>query len=148
MPAKEKRFGDWSTMRIEMSESRLCFAVTRARSVATRGGTVAGARHGHVHVASWPQAGVKAEVSVRAGAALRMGVPAQIAIGSEQFTLFTKQDGAYVDNPIDELKLLEAMKKGSQMTFSAQTEEGGAVSDTFSLSGLAAALAHVTQGCP
>ena len=103
---------------------------------------------GHVHVASWPQAGVKAEVSVRAGTALRMGVPAQIAIGSEQFTLFTKQDGAYVRDPIDELKLLEAMKKGSQMTFTAQTKEGGTVSDTFSLSGLAAALAHVTQGCP
>lgn len=147
MPAKEKRFGEWSTMRIEMSESRLCFAVTRARSVTARG-AAGQARHGHVHVASWPQAGVKAEVSVRAGAALRIGVPAQIAIGSEQFTLFTKQDGAYVDNPIDELKLLEAMKKGSQMTFSAQMEEGGAVSDTFSLSGLAAALAHVTQGCP
>jgi invasion protein IalB len=147
-PALEKRFGDWSTMRVELSASRLCFAVTQARSRAARGTAVAEGRTSHVHVASWPQAGVKAEVSVRTGTALRTSVPAQIAIGSEQFALFTKLDGAYVENPIDELKLLEAMKKGSQMTFTAQTEAGSPVSDTFSLSGLAAALAHVTQGCP
>lgn len=135
-------------MRVDLTESRLCFAVTRARNGSAPGTAVAEGRTAHVHVASWPQAGVKAEVSVRAGVLLRPGVPAQITIGSEQFTLFTKQDGAYIDNPIDELKLLEAMKKGSQMTFMASTEAGGAVNDLFSLSGLATALAHVTQGCP
>ena len=146
--AREKRFGDWATMRVDLAESRLCFAVTRARNGSASGAAAAEGRTGHVHVASWPQAGVKAEVSVRAGIPLRQGVPAQIAIGNEQFTLFTKQDGAYIENPIDELKLLEAMKKGSQMSFSAQSEAGNAVHDTFSLSGLGAALAHVTHGCP
>ena len=135
-------------MRLDMSESRLCFAVTRARPSSTRSTAANDNRVGHVHVASWPEAGIKAEVSVRAGAPLRRGAPAQIAIGGEQFILFTKEDRAFVDSPIDELKLLEAMKKGQQMTFTAQMEAGAAMSDTFSLSGMAAALAHVTQGCP
>jgi Invasion associated locus B (IalB) protein len=149
LPAsQEKRFGDWSTIRLELKESRLCFAVTRARPASARGAAAPENGISHVHVATWPEAGVKAEVSVRAGTSLRLGAPAQLAISNEQFTLFTKQEGAFVENPIDELKLLEAMKRGSQMTFTAQTEAGNAVSETFSLAGLAAALAHVTQGCP
>ncbi len=148
--AKEKRFGDWSTLRIELSEGRLCFAVTRARAAtaAARSVAIPDGRTSHVHVASWPQAGVRAEVSVRAGTPMRPAAPAHVAIGSQQFTLFTQQERAFVGNPVDELKLLEAMKKGSQMTFTAQTEAGSAVNDSFSLSGFATALAHVTQGCP
>lgn len=149
MPAgRHKRFGDWSTVQLDMSHSRLCFAVTKARAGAGRGAPAVEPAAGHVHVAAWPEAGVRAEVSIRAGAPLRQGIAARIIIGGEQFTLFTHDDGAYVEDPIDELKLLEAMKKGSQMAFTAQTQSGNAVSETFSLTGFGAALTHVTRGCP
>lgn len=79
--------------------------------------------------------------------AFRTGAPAQLAIGVQSFSLSTLGPRAFVDNAILELKLLEAMKGGSQMILTGDTENGP-VRETVSLIGLATALAHVTQGCP
>ena len=146
--SRQKRFGDWSTNRLQGAEQTICFAVSKGRATA-RGAARGDANEGSlVYVSTWPQGGVKAEVSVRAKPPFRAGVPVRLTIGTEIFVLSAREGQAYVDHPIAELKLLEAMKKGGQMTLVGEADGGVAIGETFSLNGLGAALVHVTQGCP
>ena len=147
---QQKRFGDWSTTRHENPGQIVCFALAKPRGAKPQ--SQAGAEAALVYVTSWPQAGIKAEVSVLAGQPFAARGVAQLAVGSETFTLATQGNRGFIANPIQELKLLEAMKRGSQMTLTARSGDGDGDSDspavTFSLVGLAQALGHVTQGCP
>ena len=138
-----QRFGAWSTVRTLSAEQTICFALARARDSSEAGGNGT-----LVYVTSWPQAGIKAEVSIRAAQALSPGGAVTLSVGTRTFPLQIRGERAFVASPIEELKLLEAMKKGSEMILVAHTVDGTAARETFSLSGLAAALAHVTQGCP
>jgi invasion protein IalB len=143
-PSQLKRFGDWSTTRTQTGDQIVCFALARARGTAQTGATEGNL----VYITSWPQAGVKAEVSVRGGEPFRADAQVQLTIGSQTFILKSQGDRAFVGDPIEELKLLDAMKKGGQLTLTGPVASGAAGRDTFSLSGFAAALVHVTQGCP
>ena len=154
-PARQKRFGDWSTVRHEASGQLVCFALGQSRELAGRGAAArtpesAGntTANSLIYVTSWPQAGIKAEVSVRAGSGFRAGTPVRLTIGAQSFGLSNHGDRAFVGNPTDELKLLEAMKRGSAVTIEGETDTSVATSEQVSLNGLAAALTHVTQGCP
>jgi len=63
------------------------------------------------------------------------------------FKLFSRGDRAYVIDPTDELKLLEAMKRASSVVVTAQSEQGAASRDTYSLAGITQALQAVSGGC-
>lgn len=149
---RQKRFGDWSTTRHENPGQIVCFALAKPRGAKpqSQAGSEAALVPALVYVTSWPQAGIKAEVSVLTGQPFAARGVAQLAVGSEAFTLATQGNRGFIANPIQELKLLEAMKRGSQMTLTARSGDGDSESPavTFSLVGLAQALGHVTQGCP
>ncbi|MEO8651246.1 MAG: invasion associated locus B family protein [Hyphomicrobiaceae bacterium] len=100
-----------------------------------------------VYVSSWPKDGVKAEISVKIGYALRKGSDVTLAIGSSNFKLFVNGDRAYVADATEELKLLDAMRKGSTMTVQGTSERGTSTTDTYSLSGITQALQAVATSC-
>jgi hypothetical protein len=100
-----------------------------------------------IYVSSWPKDGVKAEISVKIGYALRKGSDVTLAIGSSNFKLFVHGDRAYVADATEELKLLEAMRKGSTMTVQGTSERGTSTTDTYSLSGISQALQAVATNC-
>lgn len=106
-----------------------------------------------LYISAWPKDGVKSEVSIKLGFPVKkIPDPAANIIGPAPapaaFKLFAKDDRVYVSDATQELKLLEAMKKGSKLTVQATSERGTAVTDTYSLAGLAAALAGLAAGCP
>ena len=55
------------------------------------------------------------EVSVKMGYPFGAGAKATATVGTAKFDLFTKDEGAFVEKPDMETKLVEAMKSGSTM---------------------------------
>ena len=104
-----------------------------------------------LYISAWPKDGVKSEVSIKLGfPAKKAPDPVAAIVGSSpgSFKLFPKDDRVYVSDSTQELKLLEAMKKGSKLTVQAVSERGTTVTDTYSLIGISAALQAFAGGCP
>jgi hypothetical protein len=104
-----------------------------------------------LYVSAWPKDGVKSELSVKLGFAPKKSSEPVITItGAAQgmFKLFVKDDRAFVADATQELKLIEAMKKGSKLTVQAISERGASVTDTYALTGMTAALQALAAGCP
>ena len=103
------------------------------------------------YISAWPKDGVKSEVSIKLGfPAKKAPDPVADVSGAvtASFKLFVKDDRAYVADATQELKLLEAMKKGSKLTVQATSERGTTVTDTYSLTGITAAMQALANGCP
>ena len=137
-------FSSWTTFTHGEAASLLCFATSQPSKQEP-----ASAKRdpAFVYVSSWPKDGVKAEISVKLGYALRKGSDVTLAVGSSSFKLFVSGDRAYVADATEELKLLEAMRKGSTMTVQGTSERGTSTTDTYSLAGISQALAAVATNC-
>lgn len=138
-----KKSGDWQVLSYDGPDGRICFAIASPKS-SDPPQSVGGA---HFYVSSWPKDGVRAEISVKTSAPLKPGAPASIAIDQTFYKAFSKGDRAFVIDTTDELKLLEAMKKGSTLMVVGQSERGVVSKDTYSLAGLTQALQLVSAGC-
>ena len=63
--------------------------------------------------------------------------------------MFTDKDSAWIENPAQETDLIEAMQKGNPHDRGQGTSRRGTVStDTYSLSGITAALDAIAKECP
>ena len=137
-------FNDWYFYSHEGSNERVCFAASAPQSSEPAGVSRDPA---YFYISAWPKEGVRTELSVKIGYPFREGSEAKVTIGNETFTMFTHEDRAFVNNPIEELKLLEAMKRGSTMVVEGVTEQGTSTRDTFSLLGVTKAVQTLTSQC-
>ena len=61
--------------------------------------------------------------------------------------MYTQGDGLWIKNAAEEEKLVEAMRKGADMTVKAVSSRGTQTTDVFSLKGLSQALDRMAQDC-
>jgi len=137
-------FASWTAFTHGEGGSLLCFATAQPTKQEPAGAKRSPA---FVYVSSWPKDGVKAEVSVRVGYPLKGGSEVTMAIGNASFKLFAHGDRAYIADAGEELKLIEAMRRGSTMTIVGTSERGTTTTDTYSLAGVTQALHAVTTSC-
>ena len=138
------KFGEWSVYAHDEASGRICFASTPPRASDPPQDT---GFKPLLYVSSWPREGVRAEVSVKTASPLKPGGVSTIIVDKAPFKLTAKADRAYVLDATEELKLLEAMKKGSSVIVVAQTEQGVVAKDTYSLAGITQALQAITAAC-
>lgn len=139
-----KTYRDWSVFSHEDSNKKICFAASQPKDSTPEGANREGV---FFYISAWPKDGVKSEVSVRLGYQIQKGSTVKISVGSEAYDLFAKDDKAFVADPTQELKLIEAMKRGSTMKVEATSDSGSATEDTFSLIGISAALKGLEDTC-
>ena len=139
-----KTFNDWKVVIHDGKPAKVCFAVSEPKTLDPGDGK---RKRAFFYVSSWPKDGVKAEVSVNMGFELRPNVQIAVTVGSATFNLFAKDDKAFVADATDELKLIESMKRGSTMIVRGMAADGGQTTDTYSLSGITAALRNLQQSC-
>jgi hypothetical protein len=137
-------FSSWTAFTHGEAASLLCFATAQPTKQEPAGAKRSPA---FVYVSSWPKDGVKAEVSVRVGYPLRGGSDVTMAVSGSSFKLFVHGDRAYIADAGEELKLLDAMRKGSTMTVVGTSERGTTTTDTYSLAGVSQALQAVATNC-
>jgi hypothetical protein len=138
------KFGEWTVYAHDEASGRICFASTPPRASDPPQDT---GFKPLLYISSWPREGVRAEVSVKAASPLKPGALSSIIVDKATFKLSANGDRAYVLDSTDELKLLEAMKKGSSVIVLAQTEQGVMAKDTYSLTGMTQALQAITAAC-
>jgi invasion protein IalB len=138
-------FGNWSLNATPDEASKTCFAATQPTLKEP-----AGANRAPVvlYISAWPKDGVKSEISIKLGYKIKGGSDVMVTIGTASFTLFGKDDRAFVADATQELKLLDEMKKGSKLVVQATSERGTATTDTYSLAGLTQALKALSEKCP
>jgi hypothetical protein len=138
-----EKFKDWSAY-AGTGTSKVCFAVAKPRESAPKA-----VKRGPIffYISRWPADNVVNEVSVKMGYPFSEGAKATVTIGSAKFELFTKEEGAFVEKPEMETKLIDAMKGGTTMKIQGKSARGTATTDTYSLSGLSEALDRAAKEC-
>lgn len=142
------KFNDWTLYSNTDATGKLCFLTSLP--VATE---PVGIKRDLAlfYISAWLKDGVKSEISIKLGFPGKKAsepVAGITGAAAASFKLFVKDDRAYVADATQELKLLEAMKKGSKLTVQAISERGTTVTDTYSLAGIATALQALAAGCP
>ena len=142
-------FRDWHVYSVGAGTDRLCYALSQPKQMnpanLTRDSVF-------LLISSWPGRKVKNEPSVVPGYQYKVGSKVQVQVGADKFELFTKNDGssaggAWLENPADEKKLVDAMKRGSEMVITGTSLRGALTRDNYSLAGISAALDKVDATC-
>jgi hypothetical protein len=96
-----------------------------------------------------PADSVKHEFSLIFGYSFRPGSSATAEVGSDQFDLFIQRDGAWIRNPADGLRMVNAAMRGQlDLLIKGVSDTAGRSTDRYSLLGITKALARIEQDCP
>lgn len=93
-----------------------------------------------------PSEQVNGEISVIYGYPMREG-STRAEIAGTRFPLFARDENAWVENVADEPRLVESMRRGSNMRVFGTSTRGTTTIDTYSLSGITAAINRARQEC-
>jgi invasion protein IalB len=141
---RASQHGDWSLMTDENTPHLFCFVTSEPKSTAPADAQREAPR---AYISAWPKDGIRAEVSFRMGFRVKKTAQAMATVSPAGFRLFGSGDRVYVSDSTRELKLVEAMRKGSTMTVAATSDGGAAVTDTYSLNGIGQALQKLQETC-
>jgi invasion protein IalB len=138
-----QKFDDWSAY-ASPGDPKVCFAVSKPTASSPKN-----VKRGPIlfYISRWPGDKVVNEISVKMGYPFAAGAKVTAAIGKDKFELFTKDEGAFVEKPETEAKLVDAMKAGSIMKVDGRSSRGTHTSDTYSLKGLGDALDRIAKEC-
>lgn len=137
------QFGDWSVY-VSTASPKVCYAISQPKTRSPEGLKRDPA---YFFISTRPGENVKNEVTVTVGFPLKEGSDATLTVGNATLQLYTKDQGAWVRNVADEAKLVEAMKRGKDLTVASTSLRGNATTDKYSLVGLGQALDRVAQEC-
>ena len=101
--------GTWGLYADTADPKQVCFVAAQPQAVEP-----IGANRGPIYfyISAWPKDGIKLEPSIKAGYPVKPDKDMTVTIGSDTFKLFGKGDRGFVNDPTEELKLIESMKKG------------------------------------
>ncbi len=139
------RHADWTAFAHDDGTTKLCFAATQPKE---RQPATARRDPPHFYITSWPKTGTKAEVSIKLGYPVKKGSTVTVSIDTKPYKLFAEADRAFVADVTEEAAIVEALKKGRQLSVQATSERGTVTVDTYSLAGVTQALQAAMAACP
>ena len=101
----------------------------------------------YIFAATRPAENVKNEVSVIIGYPFKSTSDATAEIGTAKFAMYTKNGGAWIKNAADEARIIEAMRKGADLTIKGTSGGSMQSTDQYSLKGLPQALDRAEREC-
>ena len=140
------QYGDWGAYTAAPEGKKVCFSLAKPKSSTT---TPAGRKRdpAFVFISSRPSENVRNEVSVIIGYPFRQSSDATAEIGTTRFSMYTQNDGAWIKNVAEEARLIDAMRKGAELTIKGTSTRNTQSTDTYSLKGLSQAMDRVDQEC-
>jgi hypothetical protein len=140
------QFGDWGAYAANSGGRAVCYALAKPSSSATQPPNRP-RDPAYIFVSTRPAENVRNEVSIVVGYPFKPGFEASADIGSNKYAMYTQADGAWVKNPAEEARMVEAMRKGADLVISGESGKGTKSTDRYALRGLAQALDRVAQEC-
>ncbi len=128
---------DWAAYSYVQNNAKTCYvlSVPKAKQPADL-------NHGDIFffVQHKPGQNVSFEPQFTAGYNLRENSAVTVTVGNASFSMFTRGNSAWIENPAQEPQLIAAMRGGATMSIKATSGRGNATSYEFSLKGISAAL--------
>jgi invasion protein IalB len=148
-PTSIGSFNAWNAYVSADADGKTCFAAAQpqnskySRPVASRGDTF-------FMITTIPSKSIKNEASTIAGFPFKAGSDVTASVDGTDFKMFFNDAAGETSwaVPDQEAALIDAMKKGSKLSVSSTSSRGTAVTDSYSLSGITAALNAVAKECP
>ncbi len=140
------QYGEWGAYTASPAGNKVCFALAKPKTAKTE---PAGRKRdqSYLFVSSRPGEKVRNEISVVIGYPFKTSSDATAEIGGSKFPMYTLNDGAWIKNATEEARMVEAMRKGADLTVTGTSGRGTVSTDQYSLKGLAQALDKIDQEC-
>jgi hypothetical protein len=140
------QYGDWGAYTASPGGKKICFAIAKPKTSKTEppGRT---RDQSYVFVSTRPGENVRNEVSVVIGYPFKSSSDATAEIGGVKFAMYTQNDGAWIKNVAEETRMVDAMRKGADLTVKGTSGRGTQSIDEYSLKGLPQALDKLAQEC-
>jgi len=140
------QYGDWGAYTASPGGRKVCFSIAKPKASQTN---PAGRKRdqAYVFISNRPAEKVRNEVSVIIGYPFKAASDATAEIGGDKFAMYTLNDGAWIKNVAEEARMVEAMRKGSDLTVKGVSGHGTESTDQYSLKGLSQALDRAAQEC-
>ena len=140
------QFGSWGAYSATPGGRKVCFALAKPSSSKTNPPNRP-RDPAFVFVSTRPAEKVSNEVSVSIGYQLKPGSEGSLEVGTAKYAMYTQGDGLWIKNAAEEAQMVEALKRGADVTVKGMSAKGTETTDVFSLKGLAQALDRVSQDC-
>lgn len=118
-----------------------CFAIAEP----VRGG--GGRWRPFVAISTWPAAGVRGQVHVRLGRALRAGAPVTLVVDGRRFALVASGADAWAPDRRADAAIVAAIRSARTMSVASVAATGGGFVETYVLKGAATAIDAAALGC-
>ena len=140
------QYGDWGAYSAAPGGRKVCFSIAKPKASQTN---PAGRKRdqAYVFVSTRPSENVRNEVSVIIGYPFKPSTDASVEIGAAKFAMYTMNDGAWIKNVAEEARMVDAMRKGSDLTIKGVSGHGTESTDQYSLKGLSEALDRAGREC-
>jgi hypothetical protein len=140
------QYGDWGAYFAAPGGKKVCFSIAKPKTAQTN---PPGRKRDQawLFVTDRPAENVRNEVSVIVGYPFKPATEASAEIGTAKFAMYTMSDGAWIKNVAEEAHMIEAMRKGSDLTVRGVSGHGTESVDQYALKGLSQALDRADQEC-
>jgi len=139
-------YGEWGAYQGGSGARRVCFALSKPASTQTAPPNRP-RDPSYLFISTRPAENVRNEVSIIIGYSFKPNADATVEIGSNKFTMYTQNDGAWLKNPAEEPRMIEVMRKSPDLVIKGTSAKGTQSTDRYSLKGLAQALDRTAQEC-
>ncbi|MBZ0227413.1 MAG: invasion associated locus B family protein [Bauldia sp.] len=140
-------FKQWNAYTSAEPDGKMCFVASQPTD-SKYSRTISGRDPVFFMVTTIPTKKIRNEASTIIGYPFADNSKVTVNIDGTQFTMFTDKDSAWVENPSQESDLIAAMRAGRSMTVEGTSRRGTVSTDTYSLSGITAALEAMAKECP
>jgi hypothetical protein len=140
------QFGTWGAYTATPNGKKVCFALAKPSSSKTNPPNRP-RDPAYAFVSTRPAEKVTNEVSVMIGYTLKPGSESTLEVGGASYAMYTQGDGLWIKNAAEEERMVDAMRKASDVTIKGVSAKGTETTDTFSLKGLSQALDKLAQDC-
>jgi hypothetical protein len=140
------QFGTWGAYTATPNGKKVCFALVKPSSSKTNPPNRP-RDPAYAFVSTRPAEKVTNEVSIMIGYTLKPGSESTLEVGGASYAMYTQGDGLWIKNAAEEERMVEAMRKASDVVVKGVSAKGTETTDTFSMKGLSQALDKLSQDC-
>jgi invasion protein IalB len=137
-------FGDWQALTYEENGKPVCYLFTEP---AKKEGQYTSRGQVYALVTNRPVDKKLNVVTIVAGYTYKEDSDVVLQVGDQKFTLFTREDKAWAPTDEDDAKIVEALKKGTDMVVHGTSSKGTETVDTYSLKGFSKAYDAIGAAC-
>ena len=140
------QFGTWGAYSATPNGKKVCFALAKPASSKTNPPNRP-RDPAYAFVSTRPAEKVTNEVSIMIGYTLKPGSESTLEVGGGSYAMYTQGDGLWIKNAAEEERMVEAMRKASDVVVKGVSAKGTETTDNFSMKGLSQALDKLAQDC-